>query len=633
MTRETAVAIIGLGSRGLSVLERIVTLAKKAGPAAGQVRVEIIDPSCAGAGVHDPGQPDYLLLNTTCSKVSMFPDSCTVGADVDEPGPSLFDWVTGRGLRMAADGFTVGDHGRPILPTDFLPRRILGEYLGWFLVQLRRRAPEHVRLTAHRAAAVDISSGPGAGLTVAVSDGSTVAVQYAFLTTGYTQNGGTAAGPAGRHRIIAEPYPLPAQVAGVAPGQSVAISGFGLSAMDMVSSLTVGRGGRFSQAGGQLRYRPSGREPAVLLYSRSGLPCRARPLVVEFRPPYEPLVLTRAGIDALRAARGGPLDFDADVLPLVLTEMRIAYRRCQARCAGRAAEQALAAELARAAGPGDLAGVLDELDARLGRFDAHAALDGSDGMLLDDSAAYQKWLADVVHVDLADGVLGFTRSPVKAALDILRDLRDTVRYVVDFGGLSGESLEEFNRQTIPQMNRAVVGPQYERHAELLALMAAGIAAAPFGPAPVVTWDERAGRWTIASSRLRVPYQQAADWLAAGQVSLPAVESSGSQLIGALYRKGWIRGHRPGSRYVHGVDVDVNQHPLSAHGQAERRIWVLGPLCEGATFYNNLVPSPNTHSRPVFDAHRCVTEMLAASPAYRNGQTQACTQTQPSARRS
>src|SRR5579859_3990114 len=112
MTRVTSVAIVGLGSRGLSVLERIITLAAKAGPAAGQIRVEIIDPSCTGAGVHAPDQPDYLLLNTTCGQVSMFPDARSVGDDLPEPGPSLYEWVTSRGLRMAPDGFTVGTQGR-----------------------------------------------------------------------------------------------------------------------------------------------------------------------------------------------------------------------------------------------------------------------------------------------------------------------------------------------------------------------------------------------------------------------------------------------------------------------------------------------------------------------------------------
>ena len=612
MTRETSVAIIGLGSRGLSVLERIVTLAKKAGPAAGQVRVEIIDPSCAGSGVHDTGQPDYLLLHTTCAQVSMFPDSCTVGPDVDEPGPSLHEWVTERGLRMAADGFTVGERGRQIRPTDFLPRRVLGEYLGWFFAEVRHRAPPHVRLIVHQAAAVDLSSEPDSSLAIALSDGTRVQVRHAFLTTGYTRNNGAGPGFAGSHRSIAEPYPLPAQVTGVAPGQTVAIDGFGLSAMDLMSCLTVGRGGRFADDGGCLRYLPSGREPSLLLYSRSGVPCRARPLVVEFAPRYEPLVLTRARIDSLRISRGEPLDFDADVLPLVRTEMRIAYRRCQARCAGGGAGQALDRDLSQATGLAELIPVLGELDARLGRFDAQAALDGSAGMLLDGSAAYQEWLAEFVTLDLADGILGFARSPVKAALDILRELRDTIRYVVDFGGLTGESLDEFNRRTVPCMNRAVVGPQYERHAELLALMAAGIAATPFGPAPAVAWDDRAGRWTIASSRLRVPYLREADWLAAAHVPQPAVEASGSALISALHRKGWIRRHRPGSSVVHGIDVDSDQHPLGAQGHAERRLWVLGPLCEGATFYNNLVPSPNVYSRPVSDAQRCVAAMLAAS---------------------
>jgi uncharacterized NAD(P)/FAD-binding protein YdhS len=612
MTRVTSVAIVGLGSRGLSVLERIVTLAAKAGPAAGEVRVEIIDPVCSGAGVHDPGQPDYLLLNTTCGQVSMFPDARSVGDDVPEPGPSLHEWVTSRGLRMAPDGFTVGGQGQEIRPEDFLPRRLLGEYLGWFFGCLQQRCPAHVRLVTHHATAVDLWSGSGETVGLALSDGTELSVQYAFLTTGYTPNEDAgAAAPRGADRIIAEPYPLPDRMAAVAPGDSVALGGFGLSAMDVMSSLTVGRGGRFEGEGPDLRYVPSGREPALLLYSRSGVPCRARPRLVRFEAPYRPLVFTAAGIDALRTARGGPLDFEGDVLPLILTEIRIAYRRCEARLAGPDAAAALERELAAAAGHAGVAAVLGELDARLGRFDAGAAFDGSAGMRLDDAAAYQAWLAEVMRRDLADGVLGFARSPVKAGLDILRDLRDLVRYVVDFGGLTSESLDYFMRRTVPRMNRAVVGPQFERHTELLALMSAGIAAAPFGPAPEVTWHAPAGRWRISSTLLGAPVARDVDWLAPGHVPLPAVDTSASPLLRALQRRGLIRRHRPGSRYVPGIDVDREQHPLDATGAPVRRLWVLGPLCEGAVFYNNLVPSPQVYSRPLADAHRCVSAMFAA----------------------
>jgi hypothetical protein len=333
--------------------------------------------------------------------------------------------------------------------------------------------------------------------------------------------------------------------------------------------------------------------------------------VVRFEAPYRPLVFSQAGIDALRAVHGGPLDFECDILPLILTEIRIAYRRCAARLAGPAAAAGLERELAGAADHEGIAVVLDALDSRLGAFDASAAFDGSAGMRLGDSAGYQAWLVEVMRRDLAEGMLGFAGSPVKAGLDILRELRDLVRYAVDFGGLTRQSLDQFTRRIIPRMNRAVVGPQFERHAELLALMAAGIAAAPFGPAPNVTWHAPAGQWRISATQLSVAAVREADWLALAHVPLPAVDTSASPLLRALHQRGLIRRHSPDSRYVAGIDVDREQHPLDAAGGAVRRLWVLGPLCEGATFYNNLVPSPDVYSRPLADAHRCVTEMFAA----------------------
>ncbi|MFL6130019.1 MAG: FAD/NAD(P)-binding protein [Mycobacteriales bacterium] len=599
----TTVAIVGLGSRGLGVLERVVTLAKRRGPAAGPVRVDVVDPTCDGAGVHDRTQPDYLLLNTTCSQVSMFPDAATVGDEVDAPGPSLHEWVTERGLRLAADGFTVvpeGCEGRPVHPTDFLPRRVLGDYLAWVLGEVQRRAPSHVDIRLHRAEVVDLDPDR---LEVALSTGGRLRADHTVLTTGYTPNAVDLTPDGAR---TTGPYPLPERVAGIEPGQVAAVAGFGLSAMDVMSCLTVGRGGRFvadagaDSAHGGLRYLPSGREPALLFLSRTGLPCRARPRTVEFGETYRPLVFSTATIDAVRRARGGPLDFDADVLPLVLTEIRVAYRRCQARLDGTT--EALEADLAA-----DVAATLDRLDAERDRFDAAEAFDGTGGMPLDGPEAYQKWLAEVLRADLAEGLLGFAGSPLKAGLDVLRALRDTFRYAVDFGGLTAASLDAFHRRTVPALNRAVVGPQWERHAELLALLDAGLARAPFGPDPAVSWGGR--MWTMSSTRLAEPYATDVDWVIAAYVDLPTVDTSASPLLAALHRRGAIRPHRADSRWVRGIDVDRDQHPIDTAGRAHPHLWVLGPLCEGATFYNNLVPSPNVHSRPVHDAHRTAAAIL------------------------
>ena len=69
--------------------------------------------------------------------------------------------------------------------------------------------------------------------------------------------------------------------------------------------------------------------------------------------------------------------------------------------------------------------LLDQLDHQRGRFDALAAFEGAAGMLCADRSAYQKWLIEVVKADLVEGRRGLTSSPVKAALDVLRALRDT----------------------------------------------------------------------------------------------------------------------------------------------------------------------------------------------------------------
>ncbi len=607
MPSLTSVAIIGLGSRGLSVLERLLTFAGQADPDSA-LRIEVIDPVADGVGVHDRRQPDYLLLNTICSQVSMFPDSHTVVDVSPVPGPSLYEWVIEQDLRVADDGFSVGSTGRPIRPTDFLPRRVLGEYLAWFFQRLLAQVPSQVILTVHRAEATSLITGTVGRLRIGLSNQEQLEVDSVFLTTGYTANAGHR--PANRRRV-AEPYPMPQRLAGIGAGQTAAIAGFGLSAMDAMSCLTIGRGGRYLEKDGQLRYLASGNEPRLIFYSRSGRPCRARPRLLEFGAPYRPLAFTTARIDALRAAHRGPLDFRLQVLPLIHTELRISYRRCESRIAGPASEQHLASRLMVAEAAGELPALLDRLDSERGTVDPQRLLAGGE-IENEDADAYQHWLARAVADDLAEGELGLAGSVVKGALDILRELRDTFRYVVDFGGLTEQSLDDFMSTTVPLLNRAVVGPQFARNAELLALLATGVARTPLGPDPQVRWDGALSQWQLSSRTLRTGCHTSADWLVSGRVDLPAVAGSASPLLQNLLYIGKIRPNRAANSRLAGIDIDRDQHPIDSRGKSDSRIWVLGPLCEGATFYNNLVPSPRTFSRPIHDAHRCVAAVFATN---------------------
>jgi len=596
-----SVAIIGLGSRGLSVLERILALA---GQSSEQLRIDLVDPVANGAGLHAVDQPDYLLLNTICSQVTMFPTPQTVGDTVWLTGPSLYEWAVERDLRIAADGFTVGDTGRPIQPWDFLPRRLLGEYLGWFLQLLLARSPAGVIVRLHRAPAVRLAN-LGAQLEVTLSGGDRITAGHVFLTVGYPDN---APDRPTDDRWIGRPYPLPGQLDRISAGDTVAIGGFGLTAMDVMSCLTVGRGGRYERHAAGLRYLPSGAEPRLLFYSRSGRPCRARPRVLRYGPGYRPLLFTPAGIDRLRIEHGPALDFDRQVWPLVLGELRIAFRRAESRVAGTIDQ--LERRLAAAADTGGLDQLLDTLDAERGRFDPTRLLAGRP-MALTAPASYQAWLAGELADDLAEGELGLQGSVVKQTLDILRELRDTFRYAVDFGGLAPESSRRFFQHTTALLNRAVVGPQFERHEELLALLELGVAEAPFGPDPALERDHGTGRWLLTSRQLDRPHIDRADWLVAGRTGQPSVGSSASPLLAALFREGRILPNPAAEPQLAGIEVDQNQHPISATGEPDPRIWVLGPLCEGSTYYNNIVPSPDCYCRPIADAHRCAAQLVTA----------------------
>ena len=219
----------------------------------------------------------------------------------------------------------------------------------------------------------------------------------------------------------------------------MAIGGFGLSALDAMSCLTVGRGGRFDRSGGTLRYLPSGAEPRLLFYSRSGRACRARPRILRYGPPYRPLLFTPGiGIDRLRRR---------DDRVARWTSSGRCGRWCWTSCGsptgvprpGRPARPRpaqLERRLLDAAAGGGLTRLLDALDAEHGRFDPELLLDGSQPMSLTDAAGYQGWLAAELAADLAEGELGLQGSIVKQTLDILRELRDTFRHAVDFGGLT-----------------------------------------------------------------------------------------------------------------------------------------------------------------------------------------------------
>ncbi|WP_133622626.1 FAD/NAD(P)-binding protein [Erwinia sp. LJJL01] len=97
---KISIAIIGAGSRGISLLERIVTLYPDYCPNK-QMEIWLIDKNEAGFGVHLANQPGYFLANTVACQITLYGDESVAAAGNIRQGPDLYQWARDQGYKKS----------------------------------------------------------------------------------------------------------------------------------------------------------------------------------------------------------------------------------------------------------------------------------------------------------------------------------------------------------------------------------------------------------------------------------------------------------------------------------------------------------------------------------------------------
>lgn len=609
-----SIAIVGLGPRGINVLERITAHASY-GANTPRLQLHLIDPGVPGAGIHHPGQPDYLLLNTVASQITMFMDPTIENAGPLIPGPSLYEWAVG----IQNTEYHVG-------PNSYLPRRIFGEYLNWVFHYLVHRLQRYADVQLYPCEAIDLQRQSNGSFTISLSGGGSLNADYLFLTTGHAQNhpdhldrerGDFVSAQHDRNRyldyIVSSPYPINHQLRNVPLSASVAIEGMGLTAIDAVAALTVGRGGQFHRnpTTGELIYQPSGQEPALALYSRSGLPLSARADNQKgVSDQYRARFLTQDHVSRWRTEKKrGELDFFGDVFPLIERDMAHAYYLSYARQYHGAVFAALLDETLVRLDASSAKALLKRCCPEIPEFSWQSLAAPIPKKAHKNRETYQIWLRTFLEQDLVEARRGNVDSPLKAACDVLRDVRDNLRNAIDFGALSSESHRAFMSDFVPVMNRLAVGPPLERIEEWLALAKAGYLDLGFGPGAYSTLDPEQASF-IVNSRLFPHATFRADVLVRAQVPKSSPAADQSVFIQHLLERGLIRPFCIDDVEIGGIEVDANLHIVSAKGEALDNAWALGTVCEGAKFYTYIVPRPYVGSTALVDANRTVGELFS-----------------------
>lgn len=281
---DCRVGVIGAGPKGLYCLERLAKHLTR-DPTV-RPEVHVFEPhSSPGAGpVYDPDQPHCLRLNFANGHIDAWErQDGSAGADAQ---PTFVDFLRRHHPDHAhADGYA--------------PRALVGEYLEATFSTVVDSLRDVATVEVHRERVEQL---------VACSDGFEVRTptrnlicDEVLIATGHESR--RSSSPDGTPRSALGPYPVdqPGGLSKIGPGQTVAVRGLGLTAIDVALALTEGRGGTFvayASGAGHYRYLDSPSSPRLIVpFSRTG-----RPTVPKDHPLSGPLGRESVTVEAELAA-------------------------------------------------------------------------------------------------------------------------------------------------------------------------------------------------------------------------------------------------------------------------------------------------------------------------------------------
>jgi hypothetical protein len=581
-------------------------------------------------------------MNTVSSQVTVYTDASVAIEGPLEEGPSLYQWAKALGPSALTPGAgtpyddeTLAE-ARDLGPDTYPTRALYGQYLTWVFGRVTASASANttVRVHASRAVALEDAepgTGPSGAQTVLLEDGTRLTgLGAVVLAQGHVQVRPTDverefAAYAARHGLtyIAPSNPADVDLSTVAPGETVLLRGLGLNFFDYMALFTHARGGLFERVDGRLVYRPSGREPRLYAGSRRGVPYQARGENEKgAHGRYHPRLLTTDFVASLRArVRGGePIRFGTELWPLISKEVRTLYY--ETLLAQRAEPAAVAAfgEAFLQAGDDEAEDLLLSA-AGIGndeRWDWDTVARPYDGQVFRDLASFRSWLRGYLDEDVRRAREGNVSGPFKAALDLLRDLRNELRLAIDHGGLDAHShRDELDRWYTPLNAFLSIGPPASRIDEMAALIDAGILDVT-GPGLRVATDplDPAGAAFVGTSPDIADLRVRATVLIEARLPEIDVRRTADPLMDRLLSTGQARTHRiagaDGSSYETG-GLAVSQRPyhlLQGQGVPHLRRFAYGVPTEAVHWVTAAGIRPGVGSVTLEDSDAIAAAVLA-----------------------
>jgi uncharacterized NAD(P)/FAD-binding protein YdhS len=627
---QLRVCVVGAGPRGLSVLERLCANERRA-PSQPKVTVHVVDPSAPGAGtVWRTDQSRYLLMNTVTSQITLYTDE---SAHIDgpiEPGPSLYEWAKSLGAGDCDDE-TLAE-AKELGPDSYPTRAFYGCYLNAGFEQVVAGAPGHIDIRVHRSRAVAVADTHGVAggpQRVRLEDGTRLDnLDAVVLALGHVptrlsrrQERTARLARASDLTYVTPANPADLDLSPIEPGAPVLLRGLGLNFFDHMALFTLGRGGTFTREDGHLVYHPSGCEARLYASSRRGVPYHSRG--ENEKGPYGryyPRLLTPEVIDKLhnRAAGGDRVHFANDLWPLISREIETVYYGTLLETQGREDKEFVERYLHAPRGA-EQTPLLDEFGIdEADRWDWDRLSRPYRGLEFADRGEFREWMLDYLRRDVREAKAGNVSGPLKAALDVMRDLRNEIRLAVDHGGVEGNSYRDDLSGWYTPLNAFLsIGPPVSRIEEMIALIEAGILELT-GPDTQIRIDTAEPAFVAHSATVPGP-QVRASVLIEARLPEPDLRNTDDPLLRQLMATGQCSTFRIAA--AHGTSYEtgglaVTQRPyhvLDARGDAHPRRFAYGVPTESVHWVTAAGIRPGVDSVTLGDSDAIARALLELPP--------------------
>ena len=466
-------------------------------------------------------QPDYLLINYCIGHIQAFhPDYQNT-----EYQKSFLEWLTEVKIVETA-----------VSPTDFASRELVGHYLQWVTAQTIDRLPSTITLQLLTETVLDIEEGQKF-MSIRSLNG-LWETHSILLATGHCYSNESILSDVTipSTSYFQSPYPI-SQFEHIHPHDQVAIVGMGLTFIDVALALTEGRGGVFADGS----YQPSGLEPTLYPFSRTGFPICCRGPQYQAQPSLH--IIHDAWFKTYKN-RASKIDFSIEILPAIEQEIQIAYYSVYWNTLDIAIIQEKINQLP-----------LTE------RFTLR--------QLLEPQLSSSQDIIEYIRRGIREAQKGPSKSPIMAASAIWSTLSGYISELYRDSGFTGESQKELDQYYFGAFNRVGYGPPIENMKKIIALAEAGIISFDFAQKPTVSWNSDSKTFNFRSLS-----GQAADidCMIDARIARPSLPKNNAQLYSNLFKRQLIIPHdnesyRPGTLSLdkNGRCTSIPQIPVYSYG--------------------------------------------------------------------